>query len=227
MLREQKSFSLSKVAYFSALIFIFCPYFISFQQEEPREITIRGSIVNEDGSPVSNIPVRFIMENRGFNKTNSTIDILDEREISTRSDSKGLFEIIWLEDTLFNNLSLRLYRDGEFDEVLYRIPENIDITQQIKLSDTVKIDHILEYNAQWESIKAEIEKLGPDSDKGKTLRQRGIPDSTQKFKNKRLKNMEIWWYYSKGICYRFKGSQLDKVFRFNSSSVKNKAKEEE
>lgn len=217
-LREQRIF---RIACIGLLFLVFLPN-IKLLQEERREITIRGSVVNEEGYPVGNIPVRFIMQMRGFNKNHSAIDMLEEKEISTRSDSKGLYEIIWLADSTFNNFYLRFYRDGEFDEVLYQEPEDVDITQQIKLSDTIKIDHILKFNPQWEQIKAEIERLDPDSDKGKTLRQRGIPDKKEKFKGKKLKNIEIWWYYSKGICYRFKGSQLDKVFRFIPSHLENK-----
>jgi hypothetical protein len=213
---------LSKIAFFALLFSILWTHNIFLQQQEEREITIRGSIVDEEGNRVGNVPVRFIMQNRGFNKTNSAIDILEEKEISTRSDSKGLFEIIWLEDTSFNNFYLRFYREGEFDEVQYQISENVDITQQIKLSDTIKVDHILTFNPDWEKIKKEIEELGPDSDKGKTLRLRGIPDKKERFKGKRFNDMEIWWYYSKGLCYRFKSSKLDKIFRFNTSDVKNK-----
>jgi len=194
------------------------------QEEESAEIVIRGSVVNEEGYGVANLPVRFIMEKRGFNKNHSAIGVLEEKEISTRTDSKGLFEIIWLEDSSFNNFYLRFYREEEFDEVLYQKPQDVDITQSIKLSKTIKVDPVLKFNTKWEEIKAEVDKLGADSDKGRILRRRGIPDKKERFRGKKFKNMQIWWYYSKGICYRFKGSNLDKVFRFNSSSVKNKEK---
>jgi hypothetical protein len=216
------------IAFFGLLFSIICTHSFFFQQQqEEREITIRGSIVDEEGRRVSNVPVRFIMQRRGFNKTNSAIDILEEKEISTRSDSKGLFEIIWLEDTSFNNFYIRFYREGEFDDVQYQIPKDVDITQKIKLSDTIKVDHILAFNPEWGRIKEEIEQLGLESDEGKILRLRGIPDKKEKFRGKRFKDMEIWWYYSKGLCYRFKSSKLDKIFRFNTADVKktNQTKE--
>ena len=181
-----------------------------------RELVIRGAVVNESGYPIPYTPVRLISQRMEEQPPSSPPSIIDEKIIETRTDSKGLYEIIALIDPYYNRYLLGFYSENQFDSILYTIPPNEDISRAVLKEGVAEItvNKTLKYNPRWPEIKARIEELGVNSDRGRILRLRGMPDKVENFILKKGEEGELWWYYSKGFCYRFLGGKLDKLFCF-------------
>lgn len=181
-----------------------------------RELVIRGAVVNESGYPVPSTPVRIISQRVEEKLQASTPSVLEKKVIETRTDSKGLYEIVALIDPYYNRYLLSFYSENQFDSILYTIPPNEDISSAVFKEGIAEItvNRTLRYNPQWPEIKARIEELGANSDQGRILRLRGMPDKVENFTLKKGENGELWWYYSKGFCYRFHQRRLDKLFSF-------------
>ncbi len=197
---------------------------------QTRELVIRGAVVNESGYPVPNTPVRLISQRVEENLQAPTPSILDRKVIETRTDSKGLYEIVALIDSYYNSYVLSFYSEGQFDSILYTVPPDEDISNAVFNEETTEItvNRTLTYNPQWPEIKAKIEELGANSDQGRILRLRGMPDKVENFTVQKGEQGELWWYYSKGFCYRFLRGRLDKLFNFTpmnppEEKVKKKA----
>ena len=182
-----------------------------------REMMIRGAVVNESGYPVPNTPVRLIAQRVEENLQAPTPSILDKKVIETRTDSKGLYEIVALIDSYYNRYVLSFYSENQFDSIVYTIPPDEDISSAVFKEGTAEItvNRTLTYNPQWPEIKSRIEELGANSDRGRILRLRGVPDKVENFTVQKGEQGELWWYYSKGFCYRFLQGRLDKLFNFN------------
>ena len=195
------------------------PVWANFQQgvgSDVREMVIRGAVVNESGYPVPHTPVRLIFQRIEENAPSFPPSIIEEKVIETRTDSKGLYEIIALIDPYYNRYLLSFYSENQFDSILYTIPPNEDISRDVLKEGITEIavNKTLKYDPRWPEIKARIEELGVNSDRGRILRLRGMPDKVENFSLKKGEEGELWWYYSKGFCYRFLEGKLDKLFCF-------------
>ena len=199
------------------------PVVVGFQQgvgSNTRELVIRGAVVNERGYPVPNTPIRLISQKVEEKPSGSTLSIIEEKIIETNTDSKGLYEIVALIDPYYNRYLLSFYSENQFDSILYTIPFNKDISSTVfkEGAAEITINETLIYNPQWPEIKARIEELGVNSDRGRILRLRGMPDKVENFALKEKGEGELWWYYSIGYCYRFLKGRMDKLFCFTAIS---------
>lgn len=216
-------------AVFGALmvVFLFLSGAVGFQQEvgsNARELVIRGAVVNDRGYPVPNTPVRLIFQRVEEEPSGSPLSIIEEKTIETKTDGKGRYEIIALIDPYYNRYLLSFYSENQFDSILYTIPPNEDISSTVFKEEVAEmtINKSLRYNPRWPEIKARIEELGDNSDQGRILRLRGMPDRVESFTLKKEEKGELWWYYSKGFCYRFVQGKMDKLFCFSPISLPRK-----
>lgn len=199
------------------------PGVAGFQQgvgSDARELVIRGAVVNERGYPVPNTPVRLISQRVEEKPPGSAPSIIEDKVIETSTDSKGLYEIVALIDPYYNRYLLSFYNENQFDSILYAIPPNEDVSSAVFKEGIaeITINKTLKYNPQWPEIKTRIEEFGANSDRGRILRLKGIPDKVENFVLKKEGKGELWWYYSKGYCYRFLQEKLDKLFNFTPIS---------
>ncbi len=196
------------------VVFLFLSGAVGFQQgvgSNTRELVIRGAVVNESGYPIPNTPVRLSSQRVEEKPSGSSLSIIEEKIIETKTDGRGRYEIIALIDPYYNRYLLSFYSENQFDSILYTIPPNEDISSTVFKEGVaeITINKTLRYNPRWPEIKARIEELGDNSDQWRILRLRGMPDRVESFILKKEEKRELWWYYSKGFCYRFVPGKLD------------------
>lgn len=137
---------------------------------------------------------------------------LDRRTLKVLTTEDGRYRAEFIPGDLGNNLFLFFYAAERFDGVRLQRPDGIDITKRLTESRELRLDQVLLDHPQWKEVQRQIAKLGADSAKGKILRQLGLPERIDRGAGDQ--SAETWWYYNKGISYRFVGSAVGGSYTF-------------
>lgn len=172
---------------------------------------VRGQVADEMGRPVAGTPVLLVARNLGFGVP--YYRDLGQQELKTRTDEEGRYRLTFTPEDLGNNFFLFFYGDQGFDAVRYQKPEPLDITKPLRSKREVVIDQTLQTHSQWEQVEKLMQVYGPESDRGRVLRQMGLPEKREVGRGGE-RDIETWWYYSKGLNYRFVKSVLESTFQF-------------
>jgi len=179
------------------------------QIAEQRVIT--GRITDQQGRPVSGTPVLVVGRKIEFT-TKFDYAELDRQGLKVLTADDGWYRAEFIPSELGNNLYLFFYAEKGFDGVRFQKPEGIDITKRLKEGRELRLDQALLNHPQWKEVQRQIAQFGADSAKGKVLRQSGLPERIDRVVGDQA--TETWWYYSKGISYRFAGSALEGSYTF-------------
>src|SRR5574337_222473 len=173
----------------------------------------RGPYVspNEVGRPVPGAPV-LVVGRRLALTTKFDYTELDRRELRVLTADDGRYMAEFIPSELGNNLYLFFYAEKGFDGVRFQRPDGIDITKRLKESGELRLDQVLLDHPQWKEVQRQIAQFGVDSARGKVLRQLGLPERIDRGTGDQF--AETWWYYKKGISYRFVGSAVEGSYTF-------------
>ncbi|WP_337290534.1 carboxypeptidase-like regulatory domain-containing protein [Candidatus Methylomirabilis sp.] len=189
-----------------ALILVGCA---TAQIAEQRVVS--GRITDQQGRPVPGTPV-LVVGRRLDLTTKFDYTELDRRELRVLTADDGRYRAEFIPDELGNNLYLFFYAEKGFDGVRFQRPDGIDITKRLKESRELRLDQVLLDHPQWKEVQRQIAQFGADSAKGKILRQLGLPERIDRGTSDQF--AETWWYYKKGISYRFVGSAVEGSYTF-------------
>jgi len=167
---------------------------------------VSGRITDQQGRPVPGTPVLVVGRQLDFT-TKFDYAELDRRGLKVLTADDGWYRAEFIPSELGNNLYLFFYAEKGFDGVRFQKPEGIDITKRLKEGRELRLDQALLDHLQWKEVQRQIAQFGADSMKGKVLRQLGLPERIDRRAGDQP--AETWWYYSKGISYRFAGSTLE------------------
>ena len=166
---------------------------------------VSGRITDQQGRPVPGTPVLVVGRQLDFT-TKFDYAELDRQGLKVLTADYGWYRAEFIPSELGNNLYLFFYAEKGFDSVRFQKPEGIDITKRLKEGRELRLDQVLLDHPQWKEVQRQIVQFGTDSARGKVLRQLGLPERIDRGAGDR--STETWWYYSKGISYRFAGSTL-------------------
>ncbi len=178
---------------------------------EKRVVT--GTVTDEEGKPVVGTPVLLVARGLDLRLLRFEYEETGRKEARTVTDESGRYRVEIVPADLGNNLHLFFYDREGFDRVRYTLPDSIDITARLEREAVVAIDQVLHTHPRWREVEARLREYGPDSPRGRVLRQLGLPERRQQ-EGTGGQELEIWWYYGRGISYRFVGGELVGTFQF-------------
>lgn len=179
------------------------------QIAEHRVIT--GRITDQQGRPVPGTPVLVVGRRLDLNMK-FDYNEMDRRQLKVLSDREGRYRAELIPKELGNNFYLFFYAEDGFDGVRFQKPEAIDITSRLKEGRELKFDQVLLDHPKWKEVQRTITLYGADSMRGKVLRQLGLPERIERGVGD--PPAETWWYYAKGISYRFAGPAIEGSYTF-------------
>jgi len=179
------------------------------QIREHRIIT--GRITDQQGRPVPETPVLVVGRKLDLN-LKLEYQELDRRQLKVLTDREGRYRAEFIPEQLGNNLYLFFYAEEGFDAVRFQKPDSIDITSRLGEGKELKFDQMLLDHPKWKEVQQQIALYGADSMRGKVLRQLGLPERIDRGVGD--PPTETWWYYGKGISYRFLGPTIEGSYTF-------------
>lgn len=196
-----------------AALFLAAPALPAAPPDPAGEVSIRGTILDSSGKPLSGYPVRLI-------KTKTTLNLLHfstgSQQVEygrTETDAEGRFELKVLADPKFDYFYLRFYDPKTFDPVRYSVPADLNITKSFKSRPEVLADAVIHDHPDWSKVESMLAEFGAQSNRGKILRSLGLPERRETFADSPGK--ETWWYYAKGLCYQLQGDQVLRLRNFD------------
>jgi hypothetical protein len=176
---------------------------------EHRVIT--GQITDQQGRPAPGTPVLVVGRRLDLNMKFDYKE-LDRRQLKTLTDHEGRYRAEFIPKELGNNFYLFFYAEEGFDAVRFQKPDSIDITDRLKEGKELRFDQVLLDHPKWKEVQQQIALYGADSMRGKVLRQLGLPERIDRGVGDQP--AETWWYYAKGISYRFSGPAIEGSYTF-------------
>lgn len=184
-------------------------------QEEMISIEVYGNVSTDDGSVVSGGTlqlsyVKLFLDENGLTQTSD-----DAVSVITDIDGKYSLKLNispeWLDFEL--NFSV-----STLDRVRYLEPSVKQLADIIKNGISsgnfnFEVNWVINSRPRWLELKEAIDRYGENSEKGRLLRIRGIPDRIMEFERDGQRG-EIWFFNTDGIAIRFMGEIREKEFRF-------------
>lgn len=181
-------------------------------------VHVQGRVLSPDGHGLEGQAVRLFKTRRSLalGRFSSGGQISEATRVTT--DEHGFYEIRIQKDRAFDDYFLRFYDLSTFDSVRYRLPEDREITKEIRRGGTLRIDLTLAWDDAWPEVRSRLEEVGEDSPRGRILLALGLPESEKRAAGPDGPRDE-WWYHSKGIVYFFKGRDAAGFRRFEPLSA--------
>ncbi len=179
------------------------------QITERRAIT--GRITDQQGHPVPGTPVLVVGRKLDLNMKFEYKE-LDRRQLKVLTDQDGRYRAEFIPVRLGNNFYLFFYAEEGFDGVRFQRPDSVDITPRLREGKELKFDQVLLDHPKWKEVQQKIALYGAESMRGKVLRQLGLPERIDR--GLADPPTETWWYYTKGISYRFAGPAIEGSYTF-------------
>jgi hypothetical protein len=177
------------------------------------EVQVRGSIVDEAGAPVPGHVVRLLKSRTIVKLAGLTRSDQNVEETRAQTDEHGYFEFRFPVDRRFRYDYLRFYDPKQFDAVKYRVPEDRDISKQVRQGRPVQISLVLKNQPDWPRVRELIERYGAASHCGQILRSLGLPTR----RTPQGEGRELWEFDAAGVAYLIEGSKVLETRRIPKS----------
>jgi len=178
---------------------------------ETRVVT--GRVTDESRQPVASTPVVIMGRSLDLVTHRMEYQERDRKEARAVTDPQGQYRIEFVPASLGNNFYLFFYDKTGFDRVKYRQPEPLDITTLLDRNQSVTVNQVLQFQPSWAEVQRQITYYGANSDRGKILRQSGLPDKRET-SGAGAEAADVWWYYADGVSYWFSGDTLTRTHEF-------------
>ena len=172
--------------------------------EKPGVFIIVGLVTDTSGMPVGHLPIRVSASRRPL-QADPRLGLNDRKLIvSAISASDGTFRVAVPVQPGKMKYYLSFYVRGLFDEVRYARPDRINITSKVKSGKTILFEHRLPFHGSWVKVQETLKAYPKNSLKARILRRYGIAEEIRKDGEE----AEVWWYYSRGKRFDFKGDKV-------------------
>ena len=178
---------------------------------ERRVLT--GRVTDAEGRPVAGTPVLLVGRDLGFALFTLGYEEMGRREARVLTDERGEYRIEVVPGQLGNNLYLFFYDREGFDHVRYDRPEPVDLTKRLKDEPHVVINQTLRSHPDWPEVVRLRQEYGPDSHRGRILRQMGLPERREATQSGG-DLVEQWHYFSRGVTYVLRNGELSGTHQF-------------
>jgi len=180
---------------------------------EPNRHVVTGVVRDEQGNPVAGTPVLLVGRTLRYSTLEDFQELGPRHDLRTVTDEVGRYRFEFVPAELGNNIFLAFYATDGFDAVRFEKSKTVDVTMLLDRQREVVWNKVLHTHPDWDRVQKRIQEYGPSSDRGRILRQFGLPEKEEKAGER-----EIWWYYSKGQSFRFLGGSLDSSFQFDPTT---------
>jgi hypothetical protein len=173
----------------------------------PRTIVDAGLVTDGVGIPVARLPVQFSASRRPL-QPDPRLDLKRRKVlVSGMTASDGTYRLIVPLGAGRMKYYMNFYQRGVFDELRFARPNRIDITALLgKGKPLVLFDHKLPFHGAWGRVQKTIKAYPEGSPKARIIRRYGIAEEVRK--DRRGRAVEVWWYYSMGKRFDFKGDKV-------------------
>ncbi|MGH7380044.1 MAG: carboxypeptidase-like regulatory domain-containing protein [Candidatus Methylomirabilales bacterium] len=178
---------------------------------ERRVLT--GRVTDAEGRPVAGTPVLLVGRDLGFALFTLGYEEMGRREARVLTDERGEYRIEVVPGQLGNNLYLFFYDREGFDHVRYARPAAADLTKPLKDEPHVVTNQTLRTHPDWLEVVRLRQEYGPDSHRGRILRQMGLPERREATQSGG-DLVEQWHYFSRGITYVLRNGELSGTHQF-------------
>lgn len=177
--------------------------------------TISGQVMDEEGRPVAKSPIVLMGRDLAHTLLPPSFELkeLKRQEQRALTDDKGRYRFDFKPEEMGNNFLLFFYDRQGFDSVQYQKPEPLDITKKLKDEQEIQVNQVILFHRDWPEVQRLIKEYGPDTERGKIIRQYGLPERKERFKSAEIES-ETWWYYTKGVSYKFVDGELKSTYEF-------------
>ena len=171
---------------------------------EEGRVALRGRIIDATGEGLAGQTVR-LLKSRTYVKMGG-LRSLDQSVEDARAttDTLGFFELEYRPDPAFPYYYLRFYDPKTFDAVQYRLPEDRDISKQLRSGRPVQVAVSLRFQPDWPKVKALLDTYSAGSQVGQVLRSLGLPSS----RGPEGPGRELWTYEKAGVAYVVEGTKI-------------------
>jgi hypothetical protein len=186
---------------------------------EIREVrVVTGQVTDTSGQPVGNSPVLIVGRSLDLVYKRFEYEERDRREARTTTDTQGRYRIEFVPATLGNNFYIFFYDKTGLDQVKYRRPEPLEITDKLKSplfgrDKPLTINQVLQFSATWPEVERQMAFYGSGSEQAEILRRHGLPEKRET-SGAGEQASEVWWYYADGVSYWFTGGKLTRKHEF-------------
>lgn len=174
---------------------------------------VTGQITDESGQPVANTPVVVVGRTLEFVTFRLEYEERGRREVKATTDAEGRYQIQFVPATVGNDFHIFFYDKTGFDRVKYRPPEPLEITRLLAQDRTLSFNQVLRFHPAWTEVERQIAFHKADSEKGRILRNHGLPEKRETSGTGDTAD-EVWWYYADGVSYWFTGEKLIRTHQF-------------
>jgi hypothetical protein len=196
---------------FSAAVLVLLAGCATVRVAERRVIT--GRVTDAEGRPVAGTPVLLVGRELGFDVFALGYEETGRREARALTDERGEYRIEVVPAELGNNLYLFFYDREAFDAVRYARPEPVDVTRTLRETRELVINQTLRTHPDWAEVARLRVEYGPDSHRGRILRQMGLPERREATRTG-ADLVEQWHYFSRGITYVIRNGELSGTHQF-------------
>jgi len=208
----------------AALAAIFCAI-ASLSVGAERRIQVRGRILDPEGRGVAGQTVKLFKTRRGLTLGSFSSGGQIAEMARAMTDENGYYEVDVPRDRSFDNYYLRYHDPASFDSVRFRIPDDREITLDLKAGEPLRLDVKVEYAPGWDAVSKRLEAVGGEaSPQGRILRSLGIPEKEARGVGPDGPRDE-WWYYSQGVVYFFRDGEASGYRRFEPVTSQHESTE--
>jgi hypothetical protein len=186
---------------------------IARAEDGGQEVIVSGRVQNESSEPQAGLQVTLIRTHKKMSLWRSKRTVSESELGRITTDEHGFYELHAQDHGSRSSYYLRFFDPGSFDSVRYQIPRDEDITQRFRRGRDVVQNLVVQEHPDWRKVAAEIERYGADSPRGQILRQVGLPERVM-HPDGPSSASEEWWYYRRGIVYKFTGDRIIGERRF-------------
>jgi hypothetical protein len=174
---------------------------------------VMGRVTDASGQPVGGTPVVIVARSLDLVTSRMEYQERGRKEARAVTDAQGQYRLEFVPASLGNDFYLFFYDKTSFDRVKYRQPEPLDITSMLDRKRTVTVNQVLQFQQSWTEVQRQIAYFGANSDRGKILRQFGLPEKRET-SGSGTAAADVWWYYADGVSYWFSGDKLTRTHEF-------------
>jgi hypothetical protein len=173
---------------------------------------VTGQVTDPSGKPVAGTPVVVVGRSLELSYLRMQYEERGRQDVKVFTNAEGRYRIEFMPAKIGNDFTLFFYADTDFDAVRYQRSDPVDIGDRLKGDRPVVVDHVLQYQPTWSEVERQIAYYGAQSDRGRVLRQHGLPDRRDTVPGGGAGD-ELWVYSAEGVSYRFTGNALTETLK--------------
>jgi len=167
---------------------------------------VAGVVRETGGFPIGGVPVQVLAVPRSL-PPDPRLDRQGLEPLAeTRTAADGTYRLSFPLRTGSARYYLSFFAPG-FDEVRYARPDRVEFTSHVRPGGHWVFDLRIPSHGGWSKVQEVLKAYSKDSDKARVIRGYGIAEEV------RVKpgepGAEVWWYYSRGKSFTFRGDALE------------------